>query len=180
MVKTFGKYAFLIFIFIGGLFSDLQTKKWALKNLEGNPPRVFINGIVDVGFAENHGMIFGILNDKKDNLFKVMLKYLRIIILLAVLVYVVLNRKKSTLYLLPLMLILAGAGNVVDIFARGYVVDFIHLHFFRILDWPFFFNLADAYLCIGMVLLILYNLFTGKKTIQPENKQLNQSGTTGD
>jgi signal peptidase II len=48
------------------------------------------------------------------------------------------------------VLLLAGAvGNVGDRIARGYVVDFIHLH-----HWPIF-NVADALLVGGMVLLAL-------------------------
>ena len=52
-------------------------------------------------------------------------------------------------------LILGGSiGNIIDRVIRGYVVDFIDLKF-----WPVF-NLADAMINIGVVLLVLKILFT--------------------
>jgi len=47
-----------------------------------------------------------------------------------------------------LLLITAGAvGNYLDRIVRGYVVDFVHVPY-----WPTF-NVADAYVTVGAVLL---------------------------
>lgn len=64
---------------------------------------------------------------------------------------------------IALALILGGAiGNILDRIRFGYVVDFADLHFgdFR----PFMiFNVADACISIGVVLLVARALFLGEK-----------------
>ena len=56
----------------------------------------------------------------------------------------------------PLALILGGAaGNLVDRLSTGAVTDFIVLHY-RGWYWPTF-NLADAAISIGVVVLILFS-----------------------
>jgi signal peptidase II len=58
---------------------------------------------------------------------------------------------------------MGAVGNLIDTFTGGYVVDFIHIHAGRFLDWPFFFNLADAYVCIGAGILVLIGIFSREK-----------------
>lgn len=60
-------------------------------------------------------------------------------------------------------MILGGAlGNIVDRMRLGYVIDYADLHFG---DWrPFLiFNLADAAITIGVLLLLAQMLFFSKK-----------------
>ena len=56
-----------------------------------------------------------------------------------------------------LALVMGGAlGNVLDRVLRGYVVDFIRVHYN---DWYFpAFNVADSAITVGAALLILDNL----------------------
>jgi signal peptidase II len=61
---------------------------------------------------------------------------------------------------LALSLVLAGAiGNLIDRSIYGYVIDFFHL-FYKNWHYPAF-NVADAAICIGAVLLI-WDSFTQK------------------
>lgn len=61
-----------------------------------------------------------------------------------------------------LAMILGGAlGNLWDRLTLGYVVDFIHLHY-REYYWPAF-NLADAAITSGAVLLVTLSLFEPKR-----------------
>jgi lipoprotein signal peptidase len=84
---------------------------------------------------------------------------LRIALLIGVSVFIVIKRKRSVFFLFPLLLIAAGAGgNVFDNVTSGFVIDFIHIHLGALVDWPFFFNLADAYLCLGMGILLLMGI----------------------
>ncbi|HEY0115440.1 MAG TPA: signal peptidase II, partial [Allosphingosinicella sp.] len=62
-----------------------------------------------------------------------------------------------------LALVLGGAlGNIVDRIRFGYVVDFADLHFG---EWrPFLvFNVADAAITIGVLLLLVRALLTRKE-----------------
>ena len=74
------------------------------------------------------------------------------------------TRDKAKGDVIALALILGGAlGNIVDRVRLGYVVDYADLHFgtFR----PFMiFNVADACITIGVVLLVARALLLGEKT----------------
>jgi signal peptidase II len=58
---------------------------------------------------------------------------------------------------LALITIVAGAiGNIIDRGMDGYVTDFLHL---KINDFSFFiFNLADAFISIGAIIIIFFEL----------------------
>jgi signal peptidase II len=158
------KYLLMLLILLAGSLSDIQTKRWAKSALPGKPPQVLVPGLVEVGYSENRGMVFGIMNDGKPNVFKNILAWVRLAIFIGVSLLIWSWRKRSFLVLLPFLLVWAGAiGNIIDSFAYGFVVDFIHIHAWNILDWPFYFNLADAYLTVGMGLLIVSSFFTPKK-----------------
>jgi len=62
----------------------------------------------------------------------------------------------------PLALVLGGAlGNVIDRIVLGYVVDFLYFHY-ESFAWPAF-NIADAAISIGAVLLV-WDSLRGKPT----------------
>jgi len=74
--------------------------------------------------------------------------------------------------IVALALVLGGAlGNIVDRFTLGYVIDYADLHFgtFR----PFLiFNVADAAITIGVVIILARSLFMREK---PASDQTNRS-----
>ena len=81
------------------------------------------------------------------------------------------GREKQSGDRLALGLVLGGAlGNIVDRVRFGYVVDFLDLHFGEVR--PFYvFNVADAAISIGVVILLLRALLirdTSSKTKAPE------------
>lgn len=58
------------------------------------------------------------------------------------------------------MIIGGAAGNIVDRFHQGFVVDFID--FYKI--WPNIFNVADSCVTIGVALLLLSSLAARRRT----------------
>lgn len=164
------KYILIIVITLGGLSADFFSKKWALNHLRNAPQVTAINGILDFGFAENTGMVFGILNNKMNSSSKNFLVITRIIILIALTVFIAMSLKRTLLYLLPFLLFWAGAiGNIIDPFLYGFVVDFIHIRLFNLLNWPFFFNLADAFVTIGIGLMLINEFFLKKPSSNTQN-----------
>ena len=68
------------------------------------------------------------------------------------LVYLIKNYQKSLWLVLSLVLIISGGiGNFIDRLHLGYVVDMVQLDF---IDFAIF-NVADSYLTVGVLLLIL-------------------------
>lgn len=95
--------------------------------------------------------------------------------LIALVVLIWMLREKLMGEILGLSLILGGAiGNIIDRYTIGYVIDYADFHIggFR----PFLiFNVADAAITIGVVLILARALFFGKKD---EESDQDTSGDT--
>lgn len=87
---------------------------------------------------------------------------------IALVVLVWLMREKLLGDILPLALVLGGAiGNIYDRIYFGHVVDYADLHFgsFR----PFLiFNLADAAISIGVLIILARSFLSREKRPEPE------------
>ncbi|MEM1133954.1 signal peptidase II [Alterisphingorhabdus coralli] len=115
-------------------------------------------------WAKNFGVSMGLLTAESP-----MQRWLLVALtgLIAAIVLVWMFREKLRGDIWALALILGGAlGNIVDRVRLGYVVDYADLHF----EWggqmirPFLiFNIADAAITIGVVLLLLRALLIGDK-----------------
>ncbi|HWW64347.1 MAG TPA: signal peptidase II [Sphingomonadaceae bacterium] len=122
--------------------------------------------IFDLRFVANHGVSMGFLRAGS-----VTERWLLVALtaLIASFVAVWLWRERKRFDVVALGLVLGGAiGNIVDRVRFGYVVDFLDLHFG---DWhPFLvFNVADAAISIGVLLLVLRALLTRERRDPAEN-----------
>lgn len=90
--------------------------------------------------------------------------------IIALVVLVWLLRERLLGDIAALALVLGGAlGNIVDRVLYGYVIDYADLHIgdFR----PFLiFNIADAAITIGVILLLVRTLFMGEKHQAPHDR----------
>jgi signal peptidase II len=126
---------------------DQLTKWWAVDRLSRGP--IDIVGSVRLALTRNSGGAFGLGSG-----FVPMV--VLAVVALAVVVFVVGRSIDRPVTALALGLVLGGAlGNLADRlfrapgFGRGSVIDFVDLRW-----WPVF-NLADAAITIGCVLLVL-------------------------
>ena len=108
--------------------------------------------IFNLSWTENYGISLGLFNAKTE-VGRWMLVAVTGAIALGVAIWI--GREKQRSDRLALGMVLGGAlGNILDRVRFGYVVDFADLHFgtFR----PFLvFNVADAAISIGVVILLL-------------------------
>jgi signal peptidase II len=108
--------------------------------------------IFNLTYTENYGISLGLFQAQSDAMRWVLVA---ITAAIAVGVAVWITREEKRWDQIALGLVLGGAlGNILDRVRHGYVVDFADLHFgeFR----PFFiFNVADAAISIGVVILLL-------------------------
>ena len=130
---------------------------------------------LEVTRLHNRGAAFSFLNDAGG-----WQRYLFVILGLAVSAGIVfwlgrLALARASLLASGLALILGGAlGNVIDRLTRGYVVDFVHVHWetlsasARFTSFPAF-NVADSAITIGAALLILDSLIESRrpKPVEP-------------
>lgn len=97
----------------------------------------------------NNGAAWGILSGKMTFFY-----IITIIVLIALIVFYVKEAKNNMLMQIAISLLFSGAlGNFIDRVSSGEVVDFIDTVIFGY-DFPIF-NIADASLTIGVVLLII-------------------------
>ena len=98
--------------------------------------------------------------------------------LIAVVVAVWMTREKLLADILGLAMILGGAlGNIVDRYQLGYVIDYADFHIgdFR----PFFiFNLADAAITIGVVIILVRAFFFSEDTGDADDSEPASNDTT--
>lgn len=142
-MKKYLCWSVLIIIF------DQITKVLVEKYLYFNQISI-IDNIFLLTYVQNRGGAWGVFNDIPV-LFLVLIP-----IIIGLLIFFVYHTKDKLEQVSVTMIIGGALGNYIDRLFRGYVVDFID---FRI--WPVF-NIADIFVVIGGVLLILSAMRTNK------------------
>lgn len=137
------------------IFLDQISKILVLKFLKGHRPIVIFEDLLSFVYVENRGAAFGILQNKLW--FFVIIT----VISVAVLLYSLISYyKEMPMWLIvSLSLVLGGIiGNFIDRIRLGYVVDFISVRILNRFNFAVF-NLADSFIVIGAIMLMLYILF---------------------
>lgn len=144
----------------GIFFVDQMTKAWAIRKLRFGGDVVPIPGFLNFSYAENTGVAFSQLNNGGDA-GRWGLSAVAIVAGVLVLFYFWRIPCANDRLLGALALLLAGiVGNVTDRMRLGFVIDFIDVQFS---NWHYpTFNVADAAICTGAVLLMI-DLFFNKK-----------------
>lgn len=141
-------------IMIGGLFLDLWTKKAVFERLDPGEELPVIDGFLQLVTAENNGAAFGLFAGRA-----LFLTAVSLVAILAIFAVFLFGGHRQKLVTVALGLFAAGVcGNLYDrAFNDGMVRDFIDAYY-RGYHWHTF-NVADALLCIGVVLLIISSFF---------------------
>lgn len=115
-------------------------------------------------WTENYGVSLGMLTAESMEM-RWLLVALTALIALVVLVWML--REKIFADIFALALVLGGAlGNIYDRATKGFVIDYADLHFgsFR----PFLiFNIADAAITIGVLIILARSFLSREKRDQP-------------
>lgn len=138
-------------IILGTVILDQLTKFLVVEFLDKVQPFVIIDGIFRFSYVENRGAAFGMLDDSRW-----VFMVLSVIGIVAMAVYLYRFAPKNALLQVAISLAIGGGiGNMIDRVRLGYVIDFIDFYAFPKV-WKWVFNVADACICIGAGLLILY------------------------
>ena len=133
------------------IISDQVTKLIITTNMQLGDRVEVIKGFLYIGYTRNTGAAWGIFTGHTV--------YLAIFSIVATLglIYILLMMKRGFAGF-ALALVIAGAiGNAIDRIRLGFVVDFIDTYIFGY-DFPMF-NVADAAITVGALLLVIYMLF---------------------
>ena len=128
------------------------------KELSG--AEIFSSKYLNIRLIWNEGVAFGLLSFDQGNFYNL----LTVLIILIIFFIVLMILKSSGLQKLALVLILGGAlGNVFDRILYKSVPDFIDFH---IGDFHWFiFNIADIFITIGVIFMVILEILENKKKI---------------
>ena len=136
---------------------DQVTKYFAQLHLGNGDSISIIDGVFKLHYLENTGAAFGMFQDK------IIYFVIMTLIVMAGILFVYWKMPETKRYMpmkYTVILILAGAlGNFIDRVRLNYVIDFLY---FELIDFPIF-NVADCYVTVGAILLIILFLFYYKE-----------------
>ena len=142
----------MIFLIISVLFlaADLITKYFVATNMTVGATILLFKNIFHLTYVQNTGAAFSILAGQR-----LLLILLPALVIIFIAIYVLIKKPKNRLLMLSLSMIVSGGlGNLIDRIIFGYVIDFFDFVIFGY-DYPIF-NIADSFILIGVVLLVIY------------------------
>ena len=140
-----------IIIIVALVVVDQVTKAMAVSLLGPGGAVEVIPGIFRFTYVENRGAAFGMLSDNRW-----VFMILSTVAIVALLIYLWKFRPDSRLACMAISMIIAGGvGNMLDRLYLGYVIDFLDFCAFPTI-WMWVFNVADACVCVGGGLLVLW------------------------
>ena len=138
------KILFIIFL----VLLDLLVKQIIFFSIDLNN-FIYITSLIDLTHIHNYGISFGLFSDLLPPWFLIAVGIVIILI-----IFNLFYNSKSLFEKWGYAYILAGAlGNILDRSINGFVIDFIYLHY-KDYYWPAF-NLADIYISIGVLIIVL-------------------------
>ena len=155
----------ILLAIIGAILAvDLTTKYCLDARLEYGKQYSIIPRLFNFQIVYNIGAAWGILSGKQ-----VFLIVLSFVFLAIFIYYYVKEKNKSWLLTVAFAFLIGGCvGNLFDRLVFGYVRDFIQFDFWQ--SFPIF-NFADVFLCVGVVLFVIYLIvYFVKNSKKNENK----------
>ena len=119
---------------------------------------IFSSKYLNIELIWNEGIAFGLFSFSQSNLYNL----ITLIIIIIIFFILTLIKKSEGLERISLSMVFGGAlGNLYDRIMYKAVPDFIDFHI-RDLHW-FIFNVADIFITLGVIMLILLELLKTKK-----------------
>ena len=147
---------FLILSFIFTI--DRLSKIYILKYFELNSSEIYLTSFLNLILVWNKGIGFGLLSFEGSVVYNFITFFIFIVILILFIVGVKYDQKNGYFY----MIIIGGAlGNLFDRIYYYGVPDFIDFHLGDF-HW-FVFNVADIFITIGIICLIIVEMIFNKK-----------------
>ena len=126
------------------------------KNFSGS--EIFSSKFLNIYLIWNEGIAFGLFSSNENNIYNILT--LLIIFVIMIIFYMITQSRGLQKY--SLLMILGGAlGNVFDRILYKSVPDFIDFHINEF-HW-FIFNVADIFITIGVICMILTELIASNK-----------------
>ena len=119
---------------------------------------IFSSNYLNISLIWNEGIAFGLFSFSQTILYDLLTLFISLVIIIILIMLI----KSNDLRKYPLLMILGGAiGNLYDRVFYKAVPDFIDVHVNNF-HW-FIFNVADIFISIGVISMILIEIIGNKK-----------------
>ena len=132
---------------------DQFSKIWAISALKNKEPISIIPKVLKLQYHENTGAVWGIMSDK--TLILIIITIIILTLLMFIYTKIPMEAKHNILKVIFVFIMAGAIGNFIDRVFRRYVVDFIY---FELINFPIF-NIADSYITVSSVLLLILAIF---------------------
>ena len=146
-----------IVLFAALLGADQLIKYWTVEHLALGESAAFLPGIVQLTRVHNYGAAWSSFSGQTTALAVVT------VLLMGAVAYLLVRRivRHPLGVIAGVMILAGGVGNLIDRLFRGYVVDMFEVRFIRFA----IFNVADIFITVGGVMLVIYFLFLEGKNL---------------
>ena len=155
IIKNLSKNFYINLIFIIIIFALDRISKIYVIYLSDKiyNSELFLSKFLNIVLIWNDGIAFGLFSFNKNNLYN----FLTIIISVVILIVFIMITKNRGFKKYALLMIFGGAiGNLYDRVIFKAVPDFIDFHIGEF-HW-FIFNVADIFITLGVIFMILFEL----------------------
>ena len=143
-MKKRGIVAVLILLLIA---LDQLVKSYIVQQIPLGQVRTWIPKLVSLTYLQNRGAAFSMLQDQQW-----FFTIITLVVMVGAIWYLHKHMEDSIWMVIGLTLIIAGGlGNFIDRLSQGFVVDMFHLDFINFA----IFNVADSYLTVGVIVLLI-------------------------
>ena len=152
--KNFFNFSLIFGIFIIDRITKLLivSKSESLDYLD-----IQFTSFLNFNLVWNNGIAFGLFSFEQNNYYN----FITLIIIIITFVIIMLMLKSKGIEKLGFSMIIGGSfGNLFDRIYYSSVIDFIDFHINNF-HW-FIFNVADIFICVGVMLLIILEISSKK------------------
>ena len=160
IVKNFNKSLLINISLTLLIFLIDRISKIYVINLDKNfsGAEIFSSKFLNIYLIWNDGIAFGLFSSNENNIYNI----LTLLIIFVIIIIFYMITKSQGLQKYSLLMILGGAlGNVFDRILYKSVPDFIDFHINEF-HW-FIFNVADIFITLGVICMILTELIASNK-----------------
>ena len=134
-------------IIVALIVLDQMVKAYVVQNIALGEIKSWIPNLVSLTYLQNRGAAFSMLQNQQW-----FFAVITLVVMAGAIWYLHKHIEDSFWIVFGLVLIIAGGlGNFIDRISQGFVVDMFHLDFINFA----IFNVADSYLTVGVVVLLI-------------------------
>ena len=160
ILKFFNKNFYISFFTVVLIyFLDRLSKIYVIQLDKNNfGSEIFNSSYLNIVLIWNKGIAFGLFSFNETHLYNI----LSLIISIIIIIVIIMSLRTQGFKRYSLLMVVGGAlGNLHDRFFFNAVPDFIDFHIGEF-HW-FIFNVADMFISLGVIFMILYELIDNNK-----------------